>query len=485
MKSSLLRRLSTRLAFKQTITFALLVVMLAWSAYVLLARHIYGQLDDELQDRAISVRSMLQIRAGSVKWLNAEADPEVRAQFERSMRYYELLDEEGHTLDASHAMSALHLPISTDPPSSDHSVWQSVKAGNNRIRIVDVPVLGLAGKHYLMRIGTSMDEADEDCWRIRMFLFVLIPFIILAHAVNALIMTSYSLRPLERASDAAKQITAFDLSNRLPVTGTGDEIDELSISLNAMISRLQSSFQRMTEFLRTLSHEIRQPLTVLRSETEQALRLGSSETNYRDTLSKQLEHVELLARTVSDLMELAQSESEQIKLNLEKEDLSELVQTAVDGMRNQSGERGIKISGTVQQNVIGSFDAGQIWRLLLNLLDNAIKFNHNGGTIDVVLAVHNDVAIISISDTGSGVAIEEQAHIFERGYRSTAARKSHVPGTGLGLHFARNIAEAHGGRIEVASSSGKGSCFRVSLPLLNAASGEVLTPTVHRDAQIN
>jgi signal transduction histidine kinase len=99
--------------------------------------------------------------------------------------------------------------------------------------------------------------------------------------------------------------------------------------------------------------------------------------------------------------------------------------------------------------------------------------------------VHNDVAIVSISDTGSGIACEEQAHIFERGYRSTSARKSHVPGTGLGLHFARSIVEAHGGRIEVASSSGEGSCFRVSLPLLPAASGEVLTPSVHRDAPIN
>jgi signal transduction histidine kinase len=184
-------------------------------------------------------------------------------------------------------------------------------------------------------------------------------------------------------------------------------------------------------------------------------------------------------------MELAQSESEQIKLNLEKEDLSELVQTAVDGMRNQAGERGIKISGTVQQNVVGAFDAGQIWRLLLNLLDNAIKFNHNGGNIDVILSVHNDVAIISVSDTGSGVAIEEQTHIFERGYRSSSARKSQVPGTGLGLHFARNIAEAHGGRIEVASSSGSGSCFRVLLPILHAASGEVLRPELPRDASIN
>lgn len=486
MNYAVLRRLSTRLAFKQTLTFALLVVILAWSAYALVTRRIYGQLDDELQDRAISVRSMLLIRAGSVKWLNAEADPEVRAQFERSMRYYELLDDEGHTLDISHAMAALHLPVSSALPSSDHSVWQSVTAGNTRIRILDVPVLGLAGRHYLLRIGTSLDQTDEDCWRLRMFLFALIPFIILAHAVNALAMTSYSLRPLERATAAAKQITAFDLSTRLPVTGSGDEIDELSTSLNAMISRLQSSFQRMTEFLRTLSHEIRQPLTVLRSETEQALRLGSNETNYRDTLSKQLEHVELLARTVSDLMELAQSESEQIKLNREREDLSELVQTAVDGMRGQAGEHGIKISGAVQQNVVGLFDAGQIWRLLLNLLDNAIKFNHNGGTIDVALSVHNDVAIISITDTGSGITPDEQVHIFERGYRSSSARKSQVPGTGLGLHFARSIAEAHGGHIEVASSSSEGSCFRVSLPLLHVASpSESLTPTLHRDAPIN
>jgi len=489
MKLMLLRRLSSRLAFKQTVTFALLVLVIAWSAYALLARRIYGQIDEELQDRAIAVRSMLQIRAGSVKWLNAEADPEVRAHFERSMRYYELLDDEGRTLDASRAMSALHLPASSALPLSlqpDHNTWQSLTAGNTRIRILDEPVLGLAGRHFLLRIGTSLDEADEDCHRLQLFLFALVPFIILAHAANAWIMASYSLRRLELTSAAAKQITPFDLSTRLPVSGRGDEIDELSISLNAMISRMQSSFQRMTEFLRNLSHEIRQPLTVLRAETEQALRLGSSETNYRDMLSKQLEHVELLARTVSDLMELAQSEGEQVKLQREKEDLSELVQAAIDGMRPQAGERGIKISGTVQQNVIGAFDAGQIWRLLLNLLDNAIKFNHAGGHVDVILAVHHDAAIISVSDSGSGIIAEDQAHIFERGYRAPSARKSKVPGTGLGLHFAHGIAEAHGGRIEVGSVPGEGSCFRVSLPLLPASmSGETPTSTAHWDAPIN
>jgi len=488
MKLTLLRRLSTRLAFKQTVTFALLVVILAWSAYALLARRIYDQVDSELQDRGIAVRSMLQIKAGNVKWLNDEADPEVRAQFEHSMRYYELLDEEGRTLGSSRAMSALHLPPVPSLPISvqpDHYAWQSLTAGDSRIRIMDMPVLGLQGRHYLLRIGSSLDLADDECHHLRLFLFALVPFIILAHAINAWLMAASSLNRLEQASAAAKQITPFDLSNRFPVSGRGDEIDELSSSLNAMISRVQTSFQRMTEFLRTLSHEIRQPLTVLRAETEQALRLGSSETNYRDTLSKQLEHVELLARTVSDLMEVAQSESEEIKLQREKEDLSELVQTAIDGMRSQASERGIQISGTVQQNVVGAFDAGQIWRLLLNLLDNAIKFNRSGGHVDVTLSVHNDVAIVSVSDTGSGIDSDEQTQIFERGYRSLAARKSGVPGTGLGLHFARSIAEAHGGRIELTSTTGQGACFRVILPLLPAISGEVLRPTARRDAPIN
>jgi len=487
MKLTLLRRLSTRLAFKQTVTFALLAVILAWSAYALLTRRIYDQVDSELQDHAIAVRSMLQIKAGNVKWLNSEADPEVTAQFEQSMRYYELLDEEGRTLGASRAMSALHLPPVSLPISvqPDHYTWQNLTAGDSRIRIMDMPVLGVAGRHYLLRIGSSLDLADDECRRLRVFLFALVPFIILAHAANAWVMATSSLRRLEQASATAKQITPFDLSNRFPVSGRGDEIDELSTSLNAMLSRVQTSFQRMTEFLRTLSHEIRQPLTVLRAETEQALRLGSSETNYRDTLSKQLEHVELLARTVSDLMEVAQSEGEEVKLQREKEDLSELVQTAIDGMRPQASERGIQISGTVQQNVIGAFDAGQIWRLLLNLLDNAIKFNRSGGHVDVTLSVHNDVAIVSVSDTGSGIDSDDQTHIFERGYRSLAARKSGVPGTGLGLHFARAIAEAHGGRIELTSTAGRGACFRVILPLLAATSGEVLTPTVRRDAPVN
>jgi heavy metal sensor kinase len=486
MKLLPLRRLSARLAFKQTITFALLVVVLAWSAYALLARRIYGQVDEELQDRAVAVRSMLSVRGNDIHWLNEEADPEVREQFSKSIRFYQLLDDKGKVMETSNEMSDLQLPFAAARQAlqSGHNTWEySGSSSDDHLRILNTPVSGPKQQQFVMRLGVSLDEADDDARRLRVYMLLLLPIIILAHAINARIMAAASLKPLEEVTAAAKQITPFDLSKRLPVSGRQDELDELTVSLNAMLARLQSSFQRMSEFLRTLSHEIRQPLTVLRSETEQALRMGSSEANYRDTLSKQLEHVELLARTVSDLMELAKSESEQIKLQREKEDLSELVQTAIDGIRAQASERSIQISGTVQQNVIGAFDAGQIWRLLLNLLDNAIKFNHPNGKVDVSLSVVNDIAMISISDTGSGITAEEQTHIFERGYRTVAARKSSVPGTGLGLHFARIIAEAHGGHIEVHSVPGEGSCFHISLPLGHAA--EPLMPSLPRDTTVN
>jgi heavy metal sensor kinase len=487
MKLPLLRRLSSRLAFKQTLTFALLVVALAWSAYAVLTRRIYDQVDNELQDRAIAVRSMLQVRGNDVRWLNEQADPEVSAQFAKSIRYYQLLNDQGKILETSREMANLRLPFggpARQALQSGHVSWEYYGApGDEHLRILNTPVLGPRQQQFVMRLGVSLDEADDDCRRLRLFLLLSLPFIVLAHAANAWIIAARSLGPLEQISAAAKQITPFDLSTRLPVSGRQDELDELSVSLNAMIGRLQSSFQRMTEFLRNLSHEIRQPLTVLRSETEQALRLGSSETNYRDTLSKQLEHVELLARTVSDLMELAQSESEEIKLQRDKEDLSELVQAAIDGMRTQAAERNVHISGTIHHSVVGAFDAGQIWRLLLNLLDNAIKFNRPGGRVDVSLTVHHETAIISVSDTGSGIAAEDHIHIFDRGFRTAAARKSNVPGTGLGLHFARAIAEAHGGHIEVTSVPGEGSCFRVSLPVQPAP--EVQMPSTQRDATVN
>jgi signal transduction histidine kinase len=466
------RRLRFRLAFKHTLSFALLVMVLAWGAYAFLARQIASTLDDELQDRAIAVRSMLQIREGQIRWLNKAADTEVRQHFEQSARYYQLLDDTGHAVETSRELSALQLPFTPEARealSSGRATFEDVVLlGNVGLRIFDSPVSGPGQSHYLLRVGVSSATTEDQISRLQLTILALLPLLFLLHGINCWFMAGLTLRPLEKIVAAAREITPFDQTKRLPVFGNNDELDELSSAINGTIARLQGSFQRMSEFLRNLSHEIRQPLTVMRAEAEQALRSSENDISFKEMVNSQLQHVELLARTVSDLMDLAQSDSDEIKLNCQREDLSELVQAAIDGMRLKSSENNIHISGTVQQNVVGDFDAGQLWRLILNLLDNAIKFSRPDGRIDVALTSHGDQAIISVSDTGCGIPLQEQGRIFERGYRTSAARKSPVPGTGLGLHFALAIAVAHGGTIEVVSVPGNGSCFRVSLPLKNA-----------------
>ena len=489
MRYLLSRSLRFRLAFKQTLSFALLVIFFAWGAYAFLARHVFSKIDGELEDRAIAVRSMLQVRDGQAHWFNKTADSEVRQHFEESSRYFQLLDDTGQAVETSKDMAATGVALNFSP-TARQSVASSRPAfeelplpGGSRMRIIDVPVFA-AGKHnYLLRVGLPLADAEDEVARMGMFIIGLVLVLLFLHGVNCWLMAGSILRPLHEITAAAGQIMPFDPSKRLPVFGRDDEVDKLSNSINAALTRLQNSFQRMSEFLRTLSHEIRQPLTVMRAETEQALRVNKGDTSFREMLSSQLQHVELLARTVSDLMDLAQSDNDEIKLNCQTEDLSELVQAAIDGMRLKSDESRTHITGTVQRNVVGLFDAGQLWRLVLNLLDNAIKFTGPDGRIDVALTAHNGIAILSVSDTGCGIPAHEQQRIFERGYRTAGARKSAVPGTGLGLHFARNITEAHGGTIEVISVPGHGSCFRVSIPLRTAAADAVdLSRPTHEGA---
>ena len=475
MRQLLPRGLRFRLAFKQTLSFALLVIVLAWGAYAFLARHISSKLDDELEDRAIAVRSMLQIRDGQVRWASKTADLEVREHFEKSSRYYQLLDDTGRPIESSRTLAGAPLaftPAAQEALASGHDEFEDLTVSGGRLRVLNIPVTGTEMHRYLLRVGLSLVDADEEIAHTGIVILAIVVFLLLLHGANCWLMAGSVLRPLHEIAAAARQITPFDSSKRLPVFGTDDELDQLSNTINATLARLQSSFQRMSEFLRNLSHEVRQPLTVMRAEAEQALRINQGDSTFKDMLSSQLQHVELLARTVSDLMDLAQSDNDEIKLNRQSEDLSELVQAAIDGMRLKSGEGNIQISATIQRNIVGLFDTSQLWRLVLNLLDNAIKFTGPEGRVDVALACHRDMAILSVKDTGCGIPVQEQGRIFERGYRTSSARNSAVPGTGLGLHFARSIAQAHGGNIEVISVPGQGSCFRVSLPLNTPAGAQ-------------
>jgi signal transduction histidine kinase len=312
----------------------------------------------------------------------------------------------------------------------------------------------------------SLADADGDCNRILMLLIILVPLIIAIHAVSTYAAAGGALQPLRDLADAARNMSIADLTRRLPEVRTGDELELLSASMNRLVGDMETNFNQMREFLPNVSHELRSPLAVLRAETERALRWANSEQDFRQALNSQLAHMERMASTMTDLLAVALSDRDGLKLNRRPENVSELVMVAVDGMRQVASEKKVELRTMVWDEVIGDVDAGQLWRLLLNLLDNAIKYNKPSGHVDISMTSHNGVIEISVTDTGCGIPAEDLPHVFDRFYRAADVKRLGIKGHGLGLAFAKEVAEAHGGTIEVTSTVGRGSRFRVTLPVL-------------------
>jgi signal transduction histidine kinase len=340
------------------------------------------------------------------------------------------------------------------------NLWQQQRSFRLRVTVQQTLIFGLLS---LFMVGSAFTPVVQQ--HIALFL-LLLPGSMLIAGVATWTVAGRASTALQQIAEAASAITLEDLGARLPVLGTSDEVDQLSTALNAMIFRLQNSARQMQEFLPNVAHELRRALTGLHAETERALRWSSGEIEYREALSNQLKQIMLACNSISDLLMVAQNPSGSIQPGRQEESLTEIVTTGIAAMRATAAEHQIEIVAAVEENLVAEIDAGHLWRLLLNLLDNAIKFNRPQGCVEVMLVSHGNQAMLSVRDTGCGIAPADLHHIFERAYRSRQAKGSAVPGSGLGLSFVRAIAEAYGGRVEVESTPGEGSCFRVWLPLL-------------------
>jgi two-component sensor histidine kinase len=213
-----------------------------------------------------------------------------------------------------------------------------------------------------------------------------------------------------------------------------------------------------------VSHELRTPLAALRGSSEIALRNAKSEEEYRAVLASNIEDLDRLARIVSDLLALARAEAGHQLLMLRPENLTELVRDALESARPLAAEHGISIHFQADGEITADVDPEHVLRLLMNLLDNAIKYNRPNGRVEVKLVTNNGWAMISVADTGLGIQPADLPHIFDRSYRGRNERTGSAGGSGLGLSLAKWVATAHGGRIDAESQAGQGSTFRLWLP---------------------
>jgi heavy metal sensor kinase len=267
-------------------------------------------------------------------------------------------------------------------------------------------------------------------------------------------------------TQTVRRISGEHLQERLPETGSGDELDRLANTLNDMLGRLEDSFRQVRQFSADASHELQTPLTILKGEIEVALRSPRSPEDYQKVLHSCLEEIERIGRLVGGLLHLARADAGVLRLDLQPVDLLELATEVVARMRRLAEAKSIHLRSEYETPVFSQGDKEHLQRLLLNLLDNAIKYTQPGGLVTLSLTSKNSQARISVTDTGIGLSPSEQDQIFTRFYRSAEA-KSQGGGAGLGLCLVKSIAEAHGGSIEVSSTPGQGSTFTVVLPALD------------------
>lgn len=327
----------------------------------------------------------------------------------------------------------------------------------------------LDGKRFQFLATRSLREQTQFLTNLRNIFYATVPLALLLAGFAGYFLARRSLAPVVSMSRQADKIGSSNLGERLPVKNEQDELGGLANTFNALLERLQVSFEQQRQFMADASHELRTPLAIVRTESEVAI--SNSERTapeYRESLNIVHEESKHLTNIVEDLFLLARADSGQIKPQVEPVDLKNILEESTRSISVLAEKRKIGIEPGELPVMPLRADASLLHRLFLNLLDNAVKYNREGGKVLVSAENLEKGYRISISDTGNGIAMDKQAKIFERFYRVDKARSRNngelTGGAGLGLSIAAWIAELHNGSLVLKKSDAEGSVFVVELP---------------------
>ena len=322
--------------------------------------------------------------------------------------------------------------------------------------------LSLPGGSYRLQMSLSLAALAATRRGLLQWIGWAIPVTILLSLAGGYLIGRAALRPLETFAGVAGRITAHRLSERLEAPGTGDVIDRLARTFNSMLARLESSVKRLDEFTADASHELRGPVTVIRTTAELALRQGRADGDLRKDLGEIQTEAVRLTDLIEDLLTLARSDGNLHAPPMTDLNLTPIVNEVSEQFRKLAGPRVQTMADENGRLVRGH--AVSLRRLLLILVDNALRHNTEESSVVISVGDEEGRLVLAVTDNGQGIPEHELPRLFDRFYRVDASR-SRASGAGLGLSIAKWIVECHGGTITVVSELGKGSTFRVSLPL--------------------
>ena len=359
-----------------------------------------------------------------------------------------------------------HLPTLASSSRKEFS-QKAHLTGNTTLLIAALNYQTPEGVRYLIEVGAPFDPVETMLDHLSLQLTLGLPIAVLIAIGGGYLLVGRALAPVDQIGRKAEQITQHNLSERLPVARTADELERLSLSLNHMIGRLQDAFLNSKRFVADASHELRTPLTVMRAELESMSSNRSLAPEFRETIGSVLEEVERLARIVEQLFALSRLDAGESQAEWVKFDLAELVTTTADQMSLLAEDKGISVSCDAAQPILVDGDRSRLKQVVVNLLDNAINYTPEKGRIQLRVAASNGYSVLEVSDSGIGIPADALPHVFERFFRVDKARTRDPEGAGLGLSIVKSICTAHGAVVEV-ESNGVGSRFRVKLPIARA-----------------
>jgi heavy metal sensor kinase len=335
----------------------------------------------------------------------------------------------------------------------------------------------VAGRpRYIIEVGVSTVRTDSTLQQVLLLLVIGLPIAVAVAVSGGFILVRRALKPVEGIARKAAEITQLNLSERLPVMRTGDELERLSISLNHMISRLEDAIQTSKRFVADASHELRTPLTVLRGELEGLAQDAQLRTHTRESLGSMLEEVDRLAEIVESLLALSKLDAGEGSSERVKFDLGELATSTAEQMGLLAEDKQITVVCEAAPQVMVEGDRGRMKQVVVNLLDNAIKYTPNGGRVLLKISRDAREAILDVADNGMGIPSDALPHMFKRFFRVDDSRSREQGGAGLGLSIVKSICSAQGAAVEVSSTPGEGSRFRVRQPLAGEISIHPLAP---------
>lgn len=320
------------------------------------------------------------------------------------------------------------------------------------------------GTAFWVRGTASLSESSHVLENLLELLFISLPLLLLAAALGGWLITRRAFRPIEQMARTAGAISSgSDLSRRVTSPSSGDEVARLGQTLNAMLARLQSAFERERQFSSDVSHELRTPIAVIRSQCDYCLSPQASEADRQEGLEAIQRQADRMSQMVSQLLLLSRAENGRFVPQMETVDLSQLCQMCLleDGPAAQAVQVSLEEAITPDLTLQG--DETLLLRLVTNLLSNAVRYNKPGGQVRLSLKPQDRSLVLQVQDTGQGIAPEELPKIWDRFYRGDASRSSE--GSGLGLSMVQWIAQVHHAQVQVESQPGQGSCFTVTFPL--------------------